>query len=142
MSRFFKSLADSESDTEDSEEELLTSGDDEPVVPAQKAPVRGMARFLKKKPGESASSDSSDESGDDSEDEAPKPAKKLPPWKGGPDEDSDEDERGPVVIVSARNKRLIEMEATGKSIENAQKINDWVVVSTGLSPVFNLCTYC
>ncbi|GJJ06381.1 hypothetical protein Clacol_000572 [Clathrus columnatus] len=130
MSRFFKSLGDSDSDTEDSEEELLTSGDDEPTVPAQKAPVRGMARFLKSKPGESASSDSSDESDEDSDDEVPKPTRKLPPWKGGQEEDSDEDERGPVVIVSAKDKRLREMEATAKTIENAQKISDWVVAST------------
>lgn len=131
MSRFFKSLGDSDSESSDSEEELLTSGDDEPVVPAQKGPVRGMARFLKKKPGESASSDSSDESDEESDEEIQKPVKKLPPWKGGAEEDSDVDDRE-RVIVSAKDKRLKEIEATGKSIENAQKISDWVVVSTGL----------
>jgi translation initiation factor 3 subunit C len=33
---------------------------------------------------------------------------------------------------SARDKRLFQMEATGKVMDNALKINDWVAISNGV----------
>ncbi|KAG9303985.1 hypothetical protein G9A89_005895 [Geosiphon pyriformis] len=42
------------------------------------------------------------------------------------DESSEDEKR---VVKSAKNKRLEELEAAAKTIENAQKINDWVVIS-------------
>lgn len=44
------------------------------------------------------------------------------------DEESDDEK---VVVKSAKDKRLEEMEATVKVMENASKINDWVAISNG-----------
>lgn len=49
-----------------------------------------------------------------------------------------EDEEKVTVVKSAKDKRLEGLENTIKLIENAQKIGDWSVISTGesaLSPV-------
>lgn len=56
----------------------------------------------------------------------------LKPSGGAADEsdESDEDDRERVV-KSAKDKRLEELEGTIKLIENAEKINDWAVISTG-----------
>lgn len=48
------------------------------------------------------------------------------------DADSDsesEDEDANKVLKSAKDKRFDELEATIRQIENAQKINDWAVIS-------------
>ena len=47
-------------------------------------------------------------------------------------DESDEDE-GKRVVKSAKDKRLEEIEATSKAIENGGKINDWTVISNGMS---------
>ncbi|KAJ7901730.1 eukaryotic translation initiation factor 3 subunit 8 N-terminus-domain-containing protein [Mycena olivaceomarginata] len=103
MSRFFRQADDSDSsESSDSEDELMSS----PRPPAK----TGMDQFLA---GGSSDSDSSDsESSDDD----------------GPDSDDDEPQQA-VRIMSAQEKRLVEMEATGKVMENALKINDWVAIS-------------
>lgn len=49
-------------------------------------------------------------------------------------DESDEDE-GKRVVKSAKDKRLEEIEATAKAIENGGKINDWTVISNGMSIV-------
>ncbi|GKZ38919.1 translation initiation factor 3 subunit c [Aspergillus brasiliensis] len=41
-----------------------------------------------------------------------------------------EDEERVTVVKSAKDKRLEELESTVKLIENAEKINDWAVIST------------
>ena len=46
----------------------------------------------------------------------------------GDDEDSDDERK---VVKSAAAKRIDEMIAVGKTIENALKINDWVAISNG-----------
>lgn len=45
------------------------------------------------------------------------------------DDESDDD--GPKVVKSAKDKRLEEMEATVKVMDNASKINDWVAINNG-----------
>ena len=46
--------------------------------------------------------------------------------------DEDEsDEEATRVVKSAKDKRLEEMEACGKTMDNALKINDWVAISNG-----------
>lgn len=45
------------------------------------------------------------------------------------DEESSGDER--VIVRSAKDKRLEEMETAVKVMENASKINDWVAISAG-----------
>ncbi|KAJ7680226.1 eukaryotic translation initiation factor 3 subunit 8 N-terminus-domain-containing protein [Mycena polygramma] len=115
MSRFFRNAGDSDSsDSSDGEEELMSSGDEAP--PSRPAPATtktAMDRFLVTA-GDSSDSDSSDsDSSDDSD---------------GPDSDDEEPQQA-VRIMSAQEKRLVEMEATGKVMENALKINDWVAIS-------------
>lgn len=46
-------------------------------------------------------------------------------------EDSSDEDRAKVV-KSAKDKRVEEIEGTVKAIENGQKINDWVSISTGM----------
>ena len=45
--------------------------------------------------------------------------------------DSDESEEGDRVVKSAKDKRLDELQQTISAIRNAEKINDWVVISSG-----------
>jgi len=45
--------------------------------------------------------------------------------------DESEEEEGKRVVKSAKDKRLQEIEATTKAIENGGKINDWVAISNG-----------
>ncbi|KAF8891647.1 eukaryotic translation initiation factor 3 domain-containing protein [Infundibulicybe gibba] len=109
MSRFFRQAGDSDSDSEESDDEIMSSGDeDAPPKPTTTAKP-AMSRFLR-----TAGSDSSDSSSDE-------------------DSDSDSDDEKPTSkpgIMSAQEKRLVEMEATGKVMENALKINDWVAISS------------
>lgn len=51
--------------------------------------------------------------------------------KDVPESDESEDEERVTVVKSAKDKRLEELEGTVKLIENAEKINDWAVISTG-----------
>jgi translation initiation factor 3 subunit C len=115
MSRFFRS-AGSESDSESSEDELLSTDDEAIQKTREPAEKSAMSRFLK-----SDSSDSeTDEEDSDSDSDVSDP-------------DSDEsEERGAVKILSAHEKRLAEMEAIGKLLDNALKINDWVAISSGV----------
>ena len=47
------------------------------------------------------------------------------------DEESDEEDKV-TVVKSAKDKRFEELEGTIRLIENAEKINDWAVISTGM----------
>jgi translation initiation factor 3 subunit C len=126
MSRFFRKADDSDSDTESSSEEELMSSDDE-------APKPAASRLL-----QTGSDDSDSESDEESsseeeimsegEDKGKKKSRFLVTEK--PDEDSDED-GGKRIVKSARDKRLEEMETSGKQMDNALKINDWVAISNG-----------
>ncbi|OJT13114.1 Eukaryotic translation initiation factor 3 subunit C [Trametes pubescens] len=132
MSRFFRQAGDSDSESSSSEEEELMSSDDEggaPKAAAAPAAKPAMSRFLKSAGDSSSSSDdSSDEESEMSEDddkEKPRVGRFL---HGASSDDSDDDTKR--VVKSARDKRLDEMEATGKLMDNALKINDWVAIST------------
>jgi translation initiation factor 3 subunit C len=136
MSRFFRQAADSDSESSDSEESLLSSNDDaspaKPAVPAKPA----MSRFLRtaNASDSSSSSESESEDEDESDDEgvAHKGAKPKSRFlRDSDEEESDEDVKR--VVKSARDKRLEEMEATGKAMDNALKINDWIAISSGMS---------
>ena len=136
MSRFFRQAGDSDSDTESSDEELMSSGDEAPKPAAKPA----MSRFLRSA-GDDSSEDSSSESEEESEmsdDEAKEKKKSRFLRSMSDDEDSDEDVKR--VVKSARDKRLDEMVATGKSMDNAVRINDWVANSNGLPSLFTPLT--
>ncbi|THG98273.1 hypothetical protein EW145_g7454 [Phellinidium pouzarii] len=134
MSRFFRQAGDSDSDTEESDEELMSSDDEAAQKPPASKPGAskpiGMSRFLKGAASSSSSSDSeSEEYGSDSEEDAEEKEtrKKSRFLVSGEDDGSDEDVKR--VVKSASQKRVDEMEAVGKTIENALKINDWVAIS-------------
>ncbi|CAG8582803.1 11061_t:CDS:2, partial [Ambispora gerdemannii] len=108
MSRFFHGSSDSESESQGSlasdsdlsdDEELSEDSDD--LQEDDKKPTKSTeSRFKLKMGGAAPASDDSSE--------------------------SDGDKR---VVKSGKDKRLEELEATIKTLENAQKINDWVVIS-------------
>ena len=45
--------------------------------------------------------------------------------------DESDDEEKNKIVKSAKDKRLEELEGTVRLVENAEKINDWAVISTG-----------
>ena len=118
MSRFFHGDSSSESSSSD-EEELYSEEEAE----------------------EKAASDAedSDEEEDEDEDESSSEdedgAKKSGANRFMRDADSDSedssDEDRAKIVKSAKDKRLEELEATVKGIENGQKINDWGSISAG-----------
>ena len=55
-----------------------------------------------------------------------------PSGGGAEDSEESEDEDRVTVVKSAKDKRLEELEGTIRLIDNAVKINDWPVISTGL----------
>jgi translation initiation factor 3 subunit C len=132
VSRFFRQAGDSDSDTESSDEESLTSGD-EAQKPATSAQTKPKSRFLRSGGSSDSESSSEEEESDSSEDEQKPtaPAHRVSKYlaAGSDDEDSDEDVKR--VVKSAKDKRLDEMEATGNSMNNALKINDWTAISSG-----------
>lgn len=132
MSRFFRQAGDSDSSDSESEDELMSSGD-EATAPKPSAPKTGGSRFLRTA-SDSSSSSSSEDDESESEDDRPKTqAKKSNFLRGDSDSSDESDEEGPKVkIKSATEKRLDEMKATGKTIDNALKINDWVAISNGV----------
>ena len=131
MSRFFRPAGDSDSDTEESEEEELMSSDEE--APAGKTAASkpiGMAKFLKGAASSSSSESESEEESDEDESDREQTQKKNRFLVGADASDeSDEDERR--IVKSATEKRQEEMEAVGRNIDNATKINDWVAISNG-----------
>lgn len=109
------------------------SSEDEAPKPAAAKPA--MSRFLRTdgdssdSESESESEEESEMSGEDAEkDQQQKRSRFL---RTGSDESESEDEDVKRVVKSAKDKRLEEMEATGKVMDNALKINDWVAISNG-----------
>jgi len=135
MSRFFRQAGDSDSESEESDDELMSSGDDDapPPRPVATTSKPAMSRFLRTAGSDSSSSDSDDDGDSDSDSDAEKkktrPKGGLPRHSDSEAEDSDEEARPGVKIISATERRLVEMEATGKVMDNALKINDWVAIS-------------
>ncbi|KAL7276916.1 Translation initiation factor 3 subunit c [Rhizina undulata] len=111
MSRFFHGGL-SDSDTSSSDEEELYSEEEE-----EEASEKESGSEEEESEEESEESESDAEGGERFR-------------KGAAlSDDSDEDE-GRRVVKSAKDKRFGEIESSIKSIENAQKINDWAVIST------------
>jgi translation initiation factor 3 subunit C len=115
MSRFFQG-SDSDTDSSSSSDEGIYS-DQEDEQPSD-VPFE--------------LEDGSDDEEQGTEDEERGPAARRDFFlKGAASDDSDEDE-GKRVVKSAKDKRLQEIEATSKAIENGGKINDWTVISNGI----------
>ncbi|TBU31642.1 eukaryotic translation initiation factor 3 subunit 8 [Dichomitus squalens] len=134
MSRFFRAAGDSDSDSSSSEEEELMSSDDEAPKQAATDKKPAMSRFLKgagdSDSDESSDDDESEASSDEDEEAQQKPKSTLGRFVHGASSDEDSDEDVKRVVKSAKDKRLDEMEATGRAMDNALKINDWVAIST------------
>jgi translation initiation factor 3 subunit C len=118
MSRFFQA-SDSDSETSSSSEEDIYSEEDE----AQFQDESDMDESEEE-------SGSGDESSEDEDDPAARRSKFL---KGAGSSDESDEEEGKRVVKSARDKRWLEIESTIKVIENGGKINDWVVISNGMT---------
>ncbi|KZV86718.1 hypothetical protein EXIGLDRAFT_680692 [Exidia glandulosa HHB12029] len=134
MSRFFRTAGDSDSDSSSSEEEeLLSDSGDEGAKPKPTG-AKPMSRFLRT----DGSDDDSDASDDDEESEESSGDDDEAKPKGGMsrfrrdavEDDEDSDDEGRKLVKSAKDKRLEEMEAAAKAMDNALKINDWVSIST------------
>jgi translation initiation factor 3 subunit C len=106
MSRFFH--GDSSSESSSSDEEELYSEEEEQ--------------------SEEESEESEESSGSDDEKDNVTGAKRFIKGESSDEESDAEDVR---VVKSAKDKRLEEVEGTVKLIENAEKINDWAVISAG-----------
>lgn len=116
MSRFFAG-GSSDSDTSSSEEDFSDSEQSSKAGSDNDSDNSG------------SDSDDSDSSSDDSD--APK-TKGNRFLAGADSDDSDEEsDDGKKVVKSAKDKRQEEIEASVHIIENAQKINDWVTISSG-----------
>ena len=122
MSRFFQG-SDSDTDSSSSSEEEIYSGQEDEVH------SDGLSDM-------DDDSDDDEDEASDGEDRGPA-AKRDYFLRGAASDESDEDE-GKRVVKSAKDKRLQEIEATAKAIENGGKINDWTVVANGHSPRYGL----
>ena len=110
----------------------MSSDEEAPPKPAAAAKPTGMARFLKGAASSSSSSESeSEEESEEDESEEEKPKKPKNRFLVGADASDESDEDVKCVVKSASEKRQEELEAVGKTIENALKINDWVAISNG-----------
>lgn len=109
MSRFFYG---SESSSESSDEEELYGSEEE-------------EEHSEAESEEESGSDDSDSSSD--EEGGKSGANRF--LRDESDESESEDEDRVTVVKSAKDKRFDELEAIIKQIENAEKINDWNVIS-------------
>ncbi len=124
MSRFFQGN-DSSSESSSEEEELYSDGEEEE---------------------DQSEEESSEEEEDESEEEE---SSSDDGGKTGinrflkdlSDEEESEEEDRVTVVKSQKDKRYEELEGTVRLIENAQKINDWAVISSGRLKVFLVKMY-
>ena len=115
-SRFFHT-GDSESSTSDEDEEDLYSDQEE--QPEEDSDDEN-------EDGEGSDKDEDESSSDDEKKGASRFLR-----AGDSDSDDSDDEEREKVVKSAKDKRFDELEKTIDLIKNAEKINDWVVISAG-----------
>src|SRR4051794_23555436 len=119
MSRFFHG-GDSDSESSSSDEEELYSDREQEAASEEES--------------DEQQTESEDESSSDDEEGKGTGANRFLKPSGGAAEESEEseDEDRVTVVKSVKDKRLEELEGTIRLIDNAMKINDWPVISTGL----------
>lgn len=111
----------------------MSSDDGAPSAPKPAAAKPAMSRFLRTADGSDSDSDSESSDEDESEmsdEEEDKEKQKKSRFLKDDSDDDDSDEDVKRVVKSAKDKRVEEMEASGKMMDNALKINDWVAIST------------
>ncbi|KXH35937.1 eukaryotic translation initiation factor 3 subunit 8, partial [Colletotrichum simmondsii] len=116
MSRFFRGGDDSSTDSSSDEEELYSEEEEEEEQQDQEDS------------DEEEEEDDSDSDSDDSDGGKKAGASRFLRDASSESEDSEDEER--VKVKSAKDKRIEELEATIKLIENGQKIGDWASIST------------
>ena len=124
MSRFFQGSDSDEDSSSSSDEEIYSEEDEE-----QSDQDSQME--------DDDEEDETEEEGSGDEDRGPA-ARRAFFLRETVSDESDEDE-GKRVVKSAKDKRLEEIEATSKAIENGGKINDWTVISNGMSILVCFC---
>ena len=118
MSKFF---AGSSSESSSSDEEELYSEEEEQQKSQEEE---------SEEDEDSDEEDEDEESSSDSDDGKPGASKFL---KDQVSSDESEDEGQVTIVMSAKDKRLEELEAVERLIDNAVKINDWSTISIGWS---------
>lgn len=129
MSRFFRGGDDSSSESSSDEEELLSEEEEEAEEQTKK-------QVQKDSDDDSDDMDSDEDSDEDSDDSEEGVKKGGANWflKDASSESEDSDEEVRAKVKSAKDKRLDELEASIKQIENGQKNGDWTLISNGRSP--------
>lgn len=120
MSRFFRGGADESSSESSSDEEELYSEEEE---------EEEKAKGEEDEEEEDEEEDDSDSDSSDDGDGKKTGVSRFLRDVSSDSEDSDEEVR--AKVRSAKDKRIGELEATIKTIENSQKINDWGAIATG-----------
>ncbi|PSK42268.1 Eukaryotic translation initiation factor 3 subunit C [Elsinoe australis] len=123
MSRFFYG-SESSSESSEEEESLYGSGDE------------AAAKSEDESSSEEESEEGSDSDSDSSEEGGRTGASRF--LRDESDESESEDEDRVTVVKSAKDKRFDELEAIIKQIENAEKINDWGVISESFDKMTKL----
>ncbi|KAI9828953.1 MAG: Translation initiation factor 3 subunit c [Sarea resinae] len=113
MSRFFHA-GDSSSESSSEDEELYSEEEEEAEQASEES--------------SSEEEEGSDADGSDSDAEG-RPTGAAMFLKDVSESEESEDEDKVTIVKSAKDKRLEELEGTIKLIENAEKINDWAVIS-------------
>lgn len=137
---FFRKVSDSESESE-SEEELMSDYEKEEGAQKESTTAQPARKSAFLKGGDSDSSsdeedsdeDESDDDDDDSDEgedgEGGLAVRKQSRFLRGASDDSESEEEVRKVIKSAREKRVDEIDAVARTIENASRIDDWVAIS-------------
>ncbi|KZZ98551.1 eukaryotic translation initiation factor 3 [Moelleriella libera RCEF 2490] len=121
MSRFFRGGEDSSSDSSSDEEELYSDEEEEQQ--------KGQKNNFEKSDSDDDSDDmdDSDESDDSSSDDEAGGANRF--LRDAMSDSESEEEEVRAKVRSAKDKRLDELEASIKQIENGQKNGDWTLIS-------------
>lgn len=118
-SRFFHG-GDSDSDSSSSEEEELYERE-----------VEDSEDESEEEDSEEEDEDEDDSSSDDDV-KGTGASRFLKPTSGGDDSDESDSDEGERTVKSAKDKRFEELQGTISKIENAQKNQDWSIISAGL----------
>lgn len=116
-SRFFHG-GDSDSDSSSSDEEELYEREE--VASAEESEEE-----------EDEDESDSDDSDSDEDVQGTGASRFLKPTGGAADSDDSDEDEGERVVKSAKDKRLEEVEQTIGKIDNAQKNQDWSIISAG-----------